>query len=548
MSSKIVQDAVHGVIELEPLAVQIMDSPEFQRLREIKQLGIASFVFPSSQHSRFEHSIGTYHMAKKLLESINSDQNYSGPTLNFEEQLAVRIAALCHDLGHGPFSHMWEDFVKKGGPEYSEYKHEKVTCHIFDKIVNSKPGLKNELNHLNVDMKLIHSLILGDSAAVLSNQNPLKQKAFIYEILSNSLNGMDVDKWDYLLRDCLYAGLGTSGANVDVDRFLRFYRPFMHTDRDKCNDGESNSWHLSFKDTELENLLRTFSLRQHLHQKVYQHKTVTAISAMIIDALELIDPVLNLRSITMKALKCENPNDLDEFLKLHDSLLWDIYYGRGLLSQITTESFQPRIQQAQKLIHRILNRDLYTYIDSIYDMSYYAPNDADKSHQSSNSEKLSDQVNEAAIQSLALRSMGLGLGPRKSLCYEPIPPHYRTFGVTSNNTDKYTKESICTEIFKRLPPDSTIQDINDLLVTESRFTSNSTSESPKFYFYTRSGSTFTYSEPLRIIHAYRLYWRRNNSYPTNKDKSFESSTYRSVAYLNEAFNQWHQEIIKDSHA
>ncbi|CAH8839600.1 unnamed protein product [Trichobilharzia szidati] len=500
MSSKIVQDAVHGVIELEPLAVQIMDSPEFQRLREIKQLGIASFVFPSSQHSRFEHSIGTYHMAKKLLESINSDQNYSGPTLNFEEQLAVRIAALCHDLGHGPFSHMWEDFVKKGGPEYSEYK------------------------------------------------NPLKQKAFIYEILSNSLNGMDVDKWDYLLRDCLYAGLGTSGANVDVDRFLRFYRPFMHTDRDKCNDGESNSWHLSFKDTELENLLRTFSLRQHLHQKVYQHKTVTAISAMIIDALELIDPVLNLRSITMKALKCENPNDLDEFLKLHDSLLWDIYYGRGLLSQITTESFQPRIQQAQKLIHRILNRDLYTYIDSIYDMSYYAPNDADKSHQSSNSEKLSDQVNEAAIQSLALRSMGLGLGPRKSLCYEPIPPHYRTFGVTSNNTDKYTKESICTEIFKRLPPDSTIQDINDLLVTESRFTSNSTSESPKFYFYTRSGSTFTYSEPLRIIHAYRLYWRRNNSYPTNKDKSFESSTYRSVAYLNEAFNQWHQEIIKDSHA
>ncbi|VDQ14162.1 unnamed protein product [Trichobilharzia regenti] len=76
-----------------------MDSPEFQRLREIKQLGIASFVFPSSQHSRFEHSIGTYHMAKKLLESINSDQNYSGPTLNYEEQLAVKIAALCHDLG-----------------------------------------------------------------------------------------------------------------------------------------------------------------------------------------------------------------------------------------------------------------------------------------------------------------------------------------------------------------------------------------------------------------------------------------------------------------
>ncbi|VDP52227.1 unnamed protein product [Schistosoma mattheei] len=96
---QIVQDAVHGVIELESLAVQLIDSPEFQRLREIKQLGIAYFVFPSCQHSRFEHSIGTYHMAKKLLETIHNDKNYSGPALSSSEQLAIRIAALCHDLG-----------------------------------------------------------------------------------------------------------------------------------------------------------------------------------------------------------------------------------------------------------------------------------------------------------------------------------------------------------------------------------------------------------------------------------------------------------------
>lgn len=89
---------------------------------------------------------------------------------------------------------------------------------------------------------------------------------------------MDVDKWDYLLRDCLHSGLGASGTSVDIDRFLRFYRPFLHTDKDKGDENESKCWHLSFRDTELENLLRTFSLRQHLHQKVYQHKTVTAIS------------------------------------------------------------------------------------------------------------------------------------------------------------------------------------------------------------------------------------------------------------------------------
>ncbi|CAH8518026.1 unnamed protein product [Heterobilharzia americana] len=548
MCSKIVQDAVHGVIELEPLAVQVIDSPEFQRLREIKQLGITYFVFPSSQHSRFEHSIGTYHLAKKLLEAIHNDQNYSGPTLNFQEQLSVRIAALCHDLGHGPFSHMWEEFVKKGGSEYSQYKHEKISGHVLEKIVRSKPSLQNELNNLNVDMKLILSLILGDSSAVLSNETGLKQKPFIYEILSNSLNGMDVDKWDYLLRDCLYSGIGASGTNVDIDRFLRFYRPFLHTDQDKYNEDKSCCWHLSFKDTELENLLRTFSLRQHLHQKVYQHKTVTAISAMVIDALELIEPVLNLRSISMKALRCQDPNDLDEFLKLHDSLLWDIYYRRGSLSNITSNDHLPQIQKAQSLIRRILNRDLYKYIDSIYEMSYYAPNDDTENYQHSSGQELSNSINETATQSLALRSMGLGLGPRKSLCYEPIPPHYRTFGVTPNDIGRCSKESILIEIFKRLPQNSGINCMNDLLVTESRFTSNSTSESPKFYFYTRSGSTFTYSEPLRVIRAYRLYWRRNNSYSTNNDKSFESSTCRSIAYLTEAFNQWHQEVvIKDNH-
>ncbi|TNN07622.1 Deoxynucleoside triphosphate triphosphohydrolase SAMHD1 isoform 2 [Schistosoma japonicum] len=539
---QIVQDAVHGVIELEPLAVQLIDSPEFQRLREIKQLGIACFVFPSCQHSRFEHSIGTYHMAKKLLETIHCDQNYSGPTLSFPEQLAVKIAALCHDLGHGPFSHLWEEFIKRGGPEYNEYNHETISGHVLHHIVHSKPSIHNELHNLGVDMNLIRSLILGDSCTVLSNQASLKDKPFIYEILSNSSNGMDVDKWDYLLRDCLHAGLGASGTSVDINRFLRFYRPFLHTDKgNNSSQNGSQCWHLSFRDTELENLLRTFSLRQHLHQKVYQHKTVTAISAMVIDALELIEPVLNLRSISMKALRCQNPEDLDNFLKLHDSLLWDIYYERGSLSKVTSNDFLSRVQQAQSLIRRILNRELYLYIDSIYEMAYYAPSDENSNYQySTDLEKLPDFVNEVATESLTLRSMGLGLGPKKSLCYEPISLKYRTFGATSNNKSKHSKESMRNEIFKRLPQESGVKDINDLLVTESRFTSNSTPKSPIFYFYTRSGSTFTYSEPLRVIRAYRLYWRRI-------DFPLKSATSRSVICLTEAFNQWHQEMIEDRH-
>ncbi|CAH8483591.1 unnamed protein product [Schistosoma turkestanicum] len=391
-------------------------------------------------------------------------------------------------------------------------------------------------------MNLIHSLIVGgDTGTILSHQASLKNKPFIYEILSNSLNGMDVDKWDYLLRDCLHAGLGASGTSVDIDRFLRFYRPFLHADKDKGDENGSKCWHLSFRDTELENLLRTFSLRQHLHQKVYQHKTVTSISAMIIDALELVEPVLNLRSISMKALKYQNADSLNDFLKLHDSLLWDIYYGRGSLSKVTAKEFLPQIQQAQHIIHRILNRDLYTYIDSVYEMTYYEPINENNSQQySSCSEPFPNLINEVATESLTLRSMGLGLGPRKSLCYEPISPHYRTFGVTSNNKRKHSKESILMGIFRKLPQDSGIRDMDDLLVAESRFSSNSTLKSPKFYFYTRSGNTFTYSEPLRVIRAYRLYWRRINL-PSKHAIS------RPITCLTEAFNQWHQEMIEDRH-
>ncbi|VDP59809.1 unnamed protein product [Schistosoma mattheei] len=359
-------------------------------------------------------------------------------------------------------------------------RHETISGHVLYQIICSKPTLQSELNNLGVDMNLIRSLILGDTSTVLSQQDSLKNKSFIYEILSNSLNGMDVDKWDYLLRDCLHSGLGASGTSVDIDRFLRFYRPFLHTDKDKGDENESKCWHLSFRDTELENLLRTFSLRQHLHQKVYQHKTVTAISAMIIDALELIEPVLNLRSISMNALKYQNPDSLNDFLKLHDSLLWDVFYGRGSLSRFTSENFLSRIQQAQSLIRRILNRDLYTYIDSVYEMIYYAPIGENNSHPHSfNPKKFPNLINEVATESLTLRSMGLGLGPRKSLCYEPISPHYRTFGVTSNNK-------------------------------------------------------------LRVIRAYRLYWRRTNS-------PLKSAIYCPVTCLTEAFNQWHQEMIEDRH-
>uniref|UniRef100_A0A3Q2CP31 HD domain-containing protein n=1 Tax=Cyprinodon variegatus TaxID=28743 RepID=A0A3Q2CP31_CYPVA len=105
-SCQIFKDPIHGTIELHPLLVKIIDTPQFQRLRNIKQLGAVSYVYPGATHSRFEHSIGVAYLAGEILKSIKEKQQDLGIT--DWDVLCVQFAALCHDLGHGPFSHMFD--------------------------------------------------------------------------------------------------------------------------------------------------------------------------------------------------------------------------------------------------------------------------------------------------------------------------------------------------------------------------------------------------------------------------------------------------------
>src|SRR5262245_2927852 len=101
---KLIRDAVHGDIEMESLEVEIIDTPEFQRLRGIKQLGTASLVFPSATHTRFEHSLGTSWMAHRVLQVLERHRSISS-----EEKQVIRVSALLHDITHIPFGHTLED-------------------------------------------------------------------------------------------------------------------------------------------------------------------------------------------------------------------------------------------------------------------------------------------------------------------------------------------------------------------------------------------------------------------------------------------------------
>src|SRR5260370_2848736 len=104
MAKKLIRDAVHGDIEMGSLEVELIDTPEFQRLRGIKQLGTAYLVFPSAVHTRFEHSLGTSWMAHRILEAVRR-----GQPISQDDERVIRVASLLHDITHIPFGHTLED-------------------------------------------------------------------------------------------------------------------------------------------------------------------------------------------------------------------------------------------------------------------------------------------------------------------------------------------------------------------------------------------------------------------------------------------------------
>src|SRR5437764_5498624 len=153
-SSKLIGCNIRGNIKVSPLALKIIDTPEFQRLRNIKQLGVCQYVFPAATHTRFEHSIGTYYITSKMVEKLQKsypDKIYNIPDIG-QSQLTdfvcelIKLAGLCHDIGHGPFSHVFDELL-------SNNHHETRSCLIIEKIC------QRELQLSTHHIKFIQSII-----------------------------------------------------------------------------------------------------------------------------------------------------------------------------------------------------------------------------------------------------------------------------------------------------------------------------------------------------------------------------------------------------
>lgn len=183
MSERIYRDAVHNMIRVETDSVEgqligkLIDSAEFQRLRRIRQLGLAYFAYQTAEHSRFTHSLGTYHLARRILDRLDSKYG-----IKPEVKFAVQVAALLHDIGHGPFSHVIESIL--------EFHHERFT---IEAVLSEETEVGRLLSSYSNDLPAsVSSIIRGD----------FKPMA-LAQLISSQL---DVDRMDYLLRDSLMTG------------------------------------------------------------------------------------------------------------------------------------------------------------------------------------------------------------------------------------------------------------------------------------------------------------------------------------------------------
>ena len=133
-------DSIHGAIEIDDVCLQVIDTAQFQRLRDLKQLGSTYYIYPGASHNRFEHSLGVCYLAGIMVEHFKSTQ----PELELTDNdvKCVKLAGLCHDLGHGPFSHLFDNlFMKQARPKL-DWSHEVASEAMLQYLVQENPHVQ----------------------------------------------------------------------------------------------------------------------------------------------------------------------------------------------------------------------------------------------------------------------------------------------------------------------------------------------------------------------------------------------------------------------
>ena len=311
--TKVFRDPLYGYIEVDyKLISDLIDSKELQRLRRIRQLSGVSMVFQTAEHSRFTHALGAYHMANLVLRNVEGIE-----CLTEYEQIIFLSAALLHDVGHGPYSHAFENVLSTS--------HEEMTVKIIldnntdvNKILSSYEGLASDI------------------ASVISHSG---KYPLIETFVSSQL---DVDRMDFLSRDAYFTG-ATYGT-IDMNRILRSMK--IVNKNVLCRASGVHS---------IESYLMS---RYHMYFQVYYHPVSRSYELLLEGIYERIKDLVNDNieidaNISSFINVVKNNDDVESYIELDDA------YVNGFIKQLT-KSTDPVLCM---LANRFNNRHLFKYID-----------------------------------------------------------------------------------------------------------------------------------------------------------------------------------------
>lgn len=283
---KLIRDPLYGFIALSKTEIKLIDTPAFRRLLNIKQLSHAFLVYPSAIHTRFEHCLGVNHLANQVAQHLNFDD---------EKREIIRLAGLLHDVGHGPFSHLFENVLKRVNGE--EINHEKIST----MLIKEDPDISSILQDK------------GKEIIQLLEHEPVDEwNIEDYTLAADIVSGpLDVDKMDYLRRDSYH--IGVAYGQFDLHRLIHTITSTKKKKNKMCIDSKGMD------------AVENYRLGRYLmHAQVYKHHTRTIGDQMFLQALTLaLDESKTLR--TQLSVSESDPSKFLEFYtSLNDHSIYDI--------------------------------------------------------------------------------------------------------------------------------------------------------------------------------------------------------------------------------
>lgn len=299
-------DPIHDFIRVYEHELSIIDNPIFQRLRRIRQLSGAHLTYPAAQHTRFEHSLGVMHIASQAGNALNEKG-----ILKSDDIEILRLSGLLHDIGHGPFSHLFEEIIQE-----KKFSHED-----FGKKIILKSEIGDNLSKNGYDKKLVTKIAFGDS-----------KFQYLNEIVSGALSA---DMMDYLLRDGYFTG--AEHAKIDHKRItqsLDVHKKKLALERSALYSFES-----------------MMHSRYQMFKAVYFHKTVRAAEVMLLEALRLSDDEFGFTTF-----------NLNEFVNLTDEYILSTLISSKSMKLKRARQFAQDYQN-RKLLKCVFERILTSQID-----------------------------------------------------------------------------------------------------------------------------------------------------------------------------------------